>query len=217
MDTTKSKVQIANNKLDAMAGTLENDLLPVIAGLTPAIEAVGVGFGDLLQWTTKLLGIEPDEDKRAHDTRNRTTRLDELNRQMDEAANDPTHKKGVDAALLAAVKEDKAQEAGEAAAAEARVQKHIDDPVRHGLNGAFVEHVTQPIAHALGVTSAADMDDTAARKDKSYEARLLTASESTAAALSKMAAGGFKVIAPPPPPRAKTGGTMPAEAADSDE
>jgi hypothetical protein len=65
METSQSKVQIANNKLDELAGHLENALLPAIAGLAPAIEAMTPAIVGMINKFAGILGIDVkgDEEK----------------------------------------------------------------------------------------------------------------------------------------------------------
>jgi hypothetical protein len=49
METAESKVQIANNRLDEMAGKIQEALLPALASLAPAIEGAANLLGDFAQ------------------------------------------------------------------------------------------------------------------------------------------------------------------------
>jgi hypothetical protein len=82
MTTTQSRVQIANNRLDAMAASIQEALLPAVAALAPAFEALGPKIASLLGFVADKLGINTHEDDDAKAERRRTDQAQALETEL---------------------------------------------------------------------------------------------------------------------------------------
>lgn len=75
MDTGKSRIQLANNRLQEMAGKINEAALPALAALAPAIEALIVPAAGLAKTLAKFLGIDTAADDEAKKKRRNTETL----------------------------------------------------------------------------------------------------------------------------------------------
>lgn len=85
MDTGKSRVQLANNRLQEMAGKINEAALPALAALAPAIEALIQPAAGLAKTLANFLGINPDADDEAKKKRRNVEMLGAARAELDAA------------------------------------------------------------------------------------------------------------------------------------
>lgn len=90
METSQSKVQLANNKLDELASHLEEALLPAVAELAPALTALTPAIVGVIDKFASFLGVD-------------TKAEDEKDKAAKGAAAEDAGRKELDAALAAQV------------------------------------------------------------------------------------------------------------------
>jgi hypothetical protein len=89
MGSNASRVQLANNKLDELAGQMTETLLPAVAGLAPALAALIPVAGGMLEKFAKLLGINPTEDEDARRRRRQQDLVNAADKELTNAENTP--------------------------------------------------------------------------------------------------------------------------------
>jgi len=138
MDTTKNRVQVANNRLDEMAMRLEEAILPALANLAPALELLAPAVGSVIDKIASFFGFDPNADKEAKAKSVREERVKKLTEEYQYATftgpltageeRSGRFHKGIDQSHLEQVVDDNAKQVGELTMARANVQREAEKP-----------------------------------------------------------------------------------------
>jgi hypothetical protein len=143
MQTAESKVQIANNRLDQMAGKIADAMLPALAGLAPVIEDLTPLMAKFAENVATFLGYDPKADAEAKAKQTRDTQVEALRKEAENASfvgplspqQESTlgkkRDKGIDASHWEAVAESVAKVSGQRVMAEAKLRGDEEALAQH--------------------------------------------------------------------------------------
>ena len=78
-ETSKSKVQLANNKLDEMAGKIQGAMIPALGALAPALEAMIPAVTSIVEGFGSILGLITQSTDKQESAHSQASESDALN------------------------------------------------------------------------------------------------------------------------------------------